>query len=104
MLALELGERAIWSVASGSMAVLITTLLVVTARYRTRHRDEIREGEIRGASNVIWVLATFVLAAQVGNALGLFPESGFGVYFVGLIFLVAFGGYLFARMLFLWRS
>ena len=104
LIALDLGERAIWSVASGAMSALITTLVVITARYRGRHRDEIREGEIQGAANVIWVLAALVLTAQVGNVLGFFPTAGFGVFFSGLTFLVAFGGYLFARMLFLWRS
>lgn len=104
LLAFDLGERAIWTVASGAMAALITTLLVVTARYRRRHRAQIREGEIQGASNVIWILGVLMLAAQVGNAIGVFPTAAFGVFLGGLAFLVAFGAYLFARMLFLWRS
>jgi hypothetical protein len=104
---LELGvaDATVWSSGSGVMVVGIVVLLVVTGRFRRRHRDEIREGEFSWAANVIWVLAFALAVAQIGNALGAFaPERAFGVFLLGLIFLLAFGSYLFARMLFLWRS
>jgi hypothetical protein len=49
------------------------------------------------------VTAFLTVAAQLANALGLFGARAFGVFLCGLIYLVAFGSYLFARMLFLWR-
>jgi len=104
LLAVGLPETWVWPLASGAMTALITTLLVVTSRFRSEHRDEIRAGEFTRVSNFIWVIAVATLAAQSSNAAGLFAEASFGVFLLGLIFLVAFGAYLFARMLFLWRS
>jgi hypothetical protein len=104
---LELGvrEMAVWSIGSGAMIALIVTLLTVTWRFRTTHRETIREGEFSWAANLIWVLSFGLLAAEIANALGFVaPARAFGVFLLGLIFLVAFGAYLFARMLFLWRG
>ena len=47
---------------------------------------------------------TEALLAIAQISLGLFGERAFGVFFASLVFLVAFGSYLFARMLFLWRG
>jgi hypothetical protein len=104
---LELGvaESAVWAIGSAAMIALIVTLVTITWRFRARHRDEIREGEFSWAANVIWVLAFVLLAAEIANVLGVVaPARAFGVFLIGLIFLVAFGAYLFARMLFLWRG
>ena len=86
------------------MAALIGCLAVVIVRMRRPHREEIRAGEAPLAAAAIWVLALVSLAAQLGNAACLASTRGFGVFFCGLVFLVAFGSYLFARMRFLWRS
>ena len=86
------------------MSALLAGLGVVTMRMRLPHREEIRAGEAPWMATSIWVLAFATLAAQLASAAGLGPLAGFGVFFFGLVFLVAFGSYLFARMLFLWRS
>jgi peptidoglycan/LPS O-acetylase OafA/YrhL len=104
LIAVGVVESWVWPLASGAMTALITTLIGVTWRFRREHREEIRAGEFSRVAGFIWVVAVAMLAAQVGNALGLFAERSFGVFLLGLVFLVAFGAYLFARMLFLWRS
>ena len=102
--ALEMSEPSIWRASSAAMAALLAGLGVVTVRMRRPHREEIRAGEAPWMAVAIWVLAFATLAAQLASAAGLGSPAGFGVFFFGLVFLVAFGSYLFARMLFLWRS
>ena len=61
-------------------------------------------GEAPRVAAAVWVLAFVTLAAQLLNAAGVFQTRAAGVFVFGLVFLVAFGSYLFARMLFLWSS
>jgi hypothetical protein len=96
-------EAAIWALSSGLMAVLIGTVSLVAVRMRRRYREEIRAGEEPRVATLTWMLAVLTVAAQLANAFGLFGARAFGAFLCGLIFLVAFGSYLFARMLFLWR-
>lgn len=102
--ALGLGDAAVWQVASGLLALLLAALLAVARRDRRRHAEEIRRGESPAVAAAILALSVATLAAQVLGAFGVFGGRGFGVFLSGLVFLVAFGSYLFARMLFLWRS
>ena len=102
--AIGLPDTSVWAVSSAIMAALIACLAVAIVRMRRAHREEIRAGEAPLAAAAIWTLALITLAAQLANGAGLLAARGFGVFFGGLLFLVAFGSYLFARMLFLWRS
>jgi len=97
-------EPALWRLASALLAALLATLLVVFLRLRRRHLEEIRTGEATVMAMGIWMVAALVLAAESLNAAGLIGAPSAGVFFAGLVFLVAFGSYLFARMLFLWRG
>jgi hypothetical protein len=102
----ELGVPAdtLWPISNGLEAALLAALLVVFQRLRRRHHDEIRAGEASSIALGINALAVVTLAAQVAGAAGAFASRAAGVFLLGLVFLVAFGSYLFARMLFLWRS
>jgi hypothetical protein len=102
--ALELSEASVWRSSSAAMSALLLGLGFATVRMRRPHREEIRAGEAPLVALVIWVLASVTLAAQLASAAGVGAMRGFGVFFFGLVFLVAFGSYLFARMLFLWKS
>lgn len=102
--ALGLAAPALWRVSSALLAGLLATLLAVFQRWRQRHLEEIQRGEAATVAKVIWVLATITVVAQASSAAGLIHAREAGVFLVGLVFLVAFGSYLFARMLFLWRS
>ena len=97
-------ERALWALSSALMAALLVWLLVVTLRWRRGHPAEIRAGELPWVAGAVSSLALLCLVGQMLNAAGLFRPHDFGVFFLGLVFMVAFGSYLFARMLFLWRS
>jgi hypothetical protein len=101
---LEVAEASVWRASSAVMSALLLGLGAVTVRMRRPHREEIRAGEAPFVAAVIWVLALVTLAAQLASAAGTCAARGFGIFFFGLVFLVAFGSYLFARMLFLWRS
>lgn len=94
----------VWALASALMAAVLAVLLIVFLRWRRRHREEIRMGEAPRVAAAVWVLSGVTLAAQLLNAAGVFQTRAAGVFVFGLVFLVAFGSYLFARMLFLWRS
>jgi uncharacterized membrane protein YecN with MAPEG domain len=100
---LGLADAAIWALSSALMALLVGTISLVAIRLRRRHGEEIRAGEQRQVAILTGVTAFLTVAAQLANALGLFGARAFGVFLCGLIYLVAFGSYLFARMLFLWR-
>lgn len=102
--AIGVADAAVWRASSALMIALIGSVMALVIRDNRRHREEIRAGEVRSAAAAIWLLAFATLAAQLANAAGLFGERSYGVFLLGLIFLVAFGSYLFARMLFLWRS
>lgn len=105
LLALAIEPDTVWSLGSAAATLLIVSLLGVTWRFRTTHSDEIREGEFTWVAKLIWVLASCLLVAELANALHVFGTARtFGVFLLGLVFLLAFGAYLFARMLFLWRS
>jgi hypothetical protein len=97
-------EESTWRICSGLLAALLVGVVSFTIRLRRPHEEEIRIGEQRWVSRLLWIGAFACLAVQLPNALGLFGERGFGVFFASLVFLVAFGSYLFARMLFLWRG
>ena len=97
-------EDATWRFCSALLAALLIGVLGFSIRLRRPHEDEIRIGEQRTVARLLWIGAFACLAAQPLNALGLFGERAFGVFFASLVFLVAFGSYLFARMLFLWRG
>jgi hypothetical protein len=101
---LGFAEAALWRLASALLAALLATLLVVFLRLRRRSLEEIRTGEAAVVAVMIWVVAGLVLAAEALSAAGLIGAPSAGVFFSGLVFLVAFGSYLFARMLFLWRG
>jgi hypothetical protein len=102
--ALGLADDAVWAAASALMAGLLVVLLAVAVRWRRRHRQEIQAGEAPLVAAAIFSLALLTLGAQLANAAGLLGAARLGVFLLGLVFLVAFGSYLFARMLFLWRS
>jgi hypothetical protein len=97
-------EDATWRFCSALLAALLAGVLGFSIRLRRPYEDEIRIGEQRWVSRLLWTGALACFAVQPLNALGLFGERGFGVFFASLVFLVAFGSYLFARMLFLWRG
>jgi len=97
-------EDTAWRCSSALLAVLLVGVVVAARRLRRPYEAEIRIGEQRTVARLLWVGAFTCLAAQLPNALGLFGERAFGVFFASLVFLVAFGSYLFARMLFLWRG
>jgi hypothetical protein len=97
-------DDTVWRLSSALLAVLIAAILANSQRLRRPHEAEIRIGEQRAVARAIWVSSVALLAAQIPNALGSFGERAFGVFFLALVFLVAFGSYLFARMLFLWRG
>jgi hypothetical protein len=97
-------EDATWRFCSALLAVLLIGVVSFSIRLRRPHEEEIRIGEQRWVSRLLWTGAITCFAVQLPNALGLFGERGFGVFFASLVFLVAFGSYLFARMLFLWRG
>jgi len=99
-----LPEPALWRLASALLAGLLATLIAVFGHLRRRNLEEIRSGEAAAVAALIWVVAGLVLAAEALNAAGSIGASPAGVFFAGLVFLVAFGSYLFARMLFLWRG
>ncbi len=103
-LSIGLRDRFVWALSSSLMAALIGTIAVVTVRMRRPHEAEIRAGEAPRVAAALWTLAFLTLVAQILNVAGLLAARGFGVFFCGLVFLVGFGSYLFARMLFLWRS
>jgi hypothetical protein len=97
-------EDTAWRVSSVLLMVLFLGVVIAVWRIRRPHEAEIRIGEQRAVARLLWVAAFACLAAQVPNALGCFGGRAFGVFFASLVFFVAFGSYLFARMLFLWRS
>jgi hypothetical protein len=97
-------EDATWRFCSALLAVLLVGVLSFSIWLRRPHEEEIRIGEQRWVSWFLWTGAIICFAVQIPNALGLFGEREFGVFFASLVFLVAFGSYLFARMLFLWRG
>jgi hypothetical protein len=99
-----IADATVWALSSALLSVIIGTIGVVTIRLRRPHREEIRAGEAPLVASAIWVIAFVTLAAQLSNAAGAFAARSFGVFLFGLVFLVAFGSYLFARMLFLWKS
>ena len=68
------------------------------------HADRAREGEQPLAAATVAVTGWLVFLAQLAAAAGLFGPRTFGAFLCGLIYMTAFGAYLFARMLFLWRS
>jgi hypothetical protein len=79
-------------------------LLFVFRRWCLRYLDEIREGEAAWLATGVLLVFAGLVAAELLNAAGAFGARAAGVFFVGLVSLVTFGSYLFARMLFLWRS
>jgi hypothetical protein len=97
-------DDAAWRISSAFLAVLFVGVVIAVWRIRRPHEAEIRIGEQRAVARLLWLGAFACLAAQIPNALGLFGARAFGVFFAALVFFVAFGSYLFARMLFLWRS
>ena len=103
LLAAGLPDAAVWRISSALLAAGIIGVAVYAIRQTRAHLAEIRADEIRGASRAIWVLTVVMLAAQLANVAGLFERS-YAAFLLGLIFLVAYSGYLFARMLFLWRG
>jgi hypothetical protein len=93
----------LWRTSNALFFVMLGALLVFFHRWRTRHRDVIREGEAPVVAVVVWGLSGVMVVAELLGAAALVgpPE---GIFLLGLVFLVAFGSFLFARMLFLWRS
>jgi hypothetical protein len=102
--ALGLAGAGLWRVSNALQALVLAVLLVVFRRWRMRHLEEIRHGEAPLVAALIWVLSVATLVAQAASAAGLLQGQAAGIFLTGLVFLVAFGCYLFARMLFLWRS
>lgn len=95
---------ALWRISSALLGGTLGTLLVVFHRWRIRYREEIREGEAPIVAALLFAIAGIVLVAELLTAAGAIGMRPDGVFLTGLVFLVAFGSYLFARMLFLWRS
>jgi hypothetical protein len=102
--ALGLEGPSVWRLASALLAAVVAALLLVFRRWRLRYFDEIREGEAAWVATGVWLVFAGLVAAELLNAAGAFGAQAAGVFFVGLVSLVTFGSYLFARMLFLWRS
>ena len=86
------------------IVAIVAGVLGFAWRLRRPHEAEIRVGEQRFVVVLLWLGAFVCLAAQIPTVLGLFGARAFGVFFASLFFLVAYGSYLFARMLFLWRG
>jgi hypothetical protein len=101
---LGLAEPGLWALSSALMTVLLLSLQLLALRWRRRYPEEIRAGELRLAAGVVLATSSVVFVAELLNAFGAFRGREFGIFFLGLVFLVAFGSYLFARMLFLWRG
>jgi len=102
--ALGLEGSSVWRLASALLAAVVAALLFVFRRWRLRYLDEIREGEAAWVATGVLLVFAGLVAAELLNAAGAFGARAAGVFFVGLVSLVTFGSYLFARMLFLWRS
>ena len=101
--ALGVGGAPLWRVSNALSFAMLGAMLAVVHRFRTRWRDEVRAGETPVVANGIWVASFAILAAQAGGAAAVIARPA-GVFLLGLVFLVAFASFLFARMLFLWRS
>jgi hypothetical protein len=101
---LGLAEAPLWRLSSALLAAFLATLLFLVHHLRQRHLEEIRAGEARFVAGVIWVFTFGVMGMAVLDAAGLLGLRPGGAFLVGLLLLVAFGAYLFARMLFLWRG
>jgi hypothetical protein len=100
---LGLAGDVLWRASNALLFAMLGVLLLVFHRWRTRHREAVRAGETPIVATLVWTLASAILLAQIGSALALIGRPG-GVFLFGLVFLVAFGSFLFARMLFLWQS
>jgi hypothetical protein len=100
---LGVADDLLWRVSNALFFVMLGALLSVVHRWRTLRREDIRPGETPAVAVGIWVLGGSMLVAELLSAAAVIgpPE---GVFVLGLVFLVAFGSFLFARMLFLWRS
>lgn len=101
---LGLAEEPLWRLSSALLAALLATLLFTVYRLRRRHLEEIRDGEARFVAGVIWVVTVLVMVVAALDAAGLLGLRPGGAFLLGLLLLVAFGAYLFARMLFLWKG
>jgi hypothetical protein len=102
--ALLVPDTSVWRLASALQAAATVGLMLNVAHFTRRNREVLRAEEAPGVSQVLWLLAALVLAVQVANAAGFDAGRPFGLFLFGLVFLLSFGAYLFARMLFLWRS
>jgi hypothetical protein len=100
---LGLEGDALWRTSNMLFFALLGALLAVFRKWRRQHREAVRAGETPIVASIVWTLAGATLLAQIGSALALLGRPG-GVFVTGLVLLVAFGSFLFARMLFLWQS
>jgi hypothetical protein len=102
--AVGVADALLWRAAAALAALALGTLILVATRWRARYREQIREGEQPLAAAGVAATGWLVFLAQLAAAAGLFGPRTFGAFLCGLIYMTAFGAYLFARMLFLWRS
>lgn len=97
---LDLPERIIWLVASGSLAVYGTSRLVQTLRKR---KDAVAQLGIERASIFfLGLIAVAVIIVQILNAIGLVLHQGVWWYALGVTWLLVTAGYTFVIYLRAW--
>jgi hypothetical protein len=92
---LGLSGSRLWAAAS---AVLIVGLSLVTLRVYRRARPYIGVDLGRGFTRLTLSLTALVLIAQVLNVLGRMPVRRFGVYLVGVFWVLFFAAIQFLRL------
>lgn len=97
---LDLPERIVWLIASGSLAGYGAFRLVQTFRH---HRETMLQmGVGRASSFALGLLAVAVIIVQILNAMGLVPSQGLWWYALGVTWLMATAGYTFVVYLRAW--
>lgn len=92
---LGLSGSRLWATAS---AVLIVGLSLVTLRVYRRARPYIGAGLGHGFTRLTLFLTALVLTAQLLNVLGQMPVPRFGVYLIGVFWVLFFAAIQFLRL------
>lgn len=97
---LDLPERVVWLISSGSLAAYGTLRLVQTIR---RRRDTAAHlGVGRASISLLFLIAVVVIIVQVLNAIGLVLSQGVWWYALGVTWLLVTAGYTFVIYLQAW--
>jgi hypothetical protein len=98
---LGVGEPALWRVGSALMSTFLLGYAVMVARRLIRHRHRLAGG-IRGhwrTLGALYGICGGLIGLEALNALsGLFDEP-FGIYLVGILWLLSGAGFMFIRLL-----